>query len=192
MPKIKNTEKTKNSGKKKNILSEIKWGESYISLILGAIVVFIAVMLIIFVVKNKNFNGTKDTASTSELKTVKMYEVKEGEDLWSISEKLYGSGYNWVDLAEVNKLDNPSLIYVGTKLAIPEVKPKVIIAEANKDQKVSIKTDSYTVVEDDNLWEIAVRAYGDGYKWVEIAKANNLENPDLIFAGNTLKLPRAS
>ncbi|PIZ97158.1 MAG: lectin, partial [Candidatus Levybacteria bacterium CG_4_10_14_0_2_um_filter_35_8] len=37
---------------------------------------------------------------------------------------------------------------------------------------------------------IAVRAYGDGYRWVDIARANGLENPDLIFSGNVLKIPR--
>jgi nucleoid-associated protein YgaU len=49
---------------------------------------------------------------------------------------------------------------------------------------------SYTVVEGDNLWDIAVRKYGDGYRWVDIAKANNLPNPDLIYPGSKFTLPR--
>jgi nucleoid-associated protein YgaU len=40
------------------------------------------------------------------------------------------------------------------------------------------------------LWTIAVRAYGDGYKWTEIAKANKLVNPNLIHPGNVFVLPR--
>ncbi|MEK7534382.1 MAG: LysM peptidoglycan-binding domain-containing protein [Patescibacteria group bacterium] len=67
--------------------------------------------------------------------------------------------------------------------------------EKKKTQKEEIKTnliigDSYKVAKEDSLWDIAVRAYGDGYKWVEIAKQNNLENPDLIFSENVLKIPR--
>jgi putative chitinase len=54
----------------------------------------------------------------------------------------------------------------------------------------SITGDSYTVVKGDNLWKIAVRAYGDGYRWVEIAKVNNLHNPNLIHPGNVFQLPR--
>lgn len=53
-----------------------------------------------------------------------------------------------------------------------------------------ITGDSYTVVRGDNLWTICERAYGDGTKWVEVAKANELVNPDLIHAGNVFVLPR--
>lgn len=48
---------------------------------------------------------------------------------------------------------------------------------------------SYKIVEGDNLWDISIRAFGDGYRWVEIARLNNLSNPDLIFPGTTLNLP---
>jgi len=46
------------------------------------------------------------------------------------------------------------------------------------------------VVKGDNLWQIALRAYGDGYQWVKIARENKLANPDLIHSGNILKIPR--
>jgi len=49
---------------------------------------------------------------------------------------------------------------------------------------------TYTVVRGDTLWDIAERAYGSGYKWVDIARANNLQNPDLIHRGNVFTLPR--
>jgi nucleoid-associated protein YgaU len=49
---------------------------------------------------------------------------------------------------------------------------------------------SYTVVKNDSLWKISVRAYGDGFKWTEIAQNNNIANPGLIHPGNTLTLPR--
>ena len=200
MPKTKksqNTTRVAIKTKSQSLFSEIKWGESYVSLVLGAVVVVVAVLLVLAFVKNKGFNNTQETSSTAtQTKTPKTYEVKQGDDLWTISQKLYGSGYNWVDLAKENNLDNPSMLYAGTKLAIPEVKPKVIIAQAQKAPTVdtansnSIKGTSYTIQKGDSLWDISVRAYGDGYKWTEIAKANNLDNPDLIFSGNVLKLPR--
>lgn len=51
------------------------------------------------------------------------------------------------------------------------------------------KEGEYTVQTGDSLWKIAAAQYNDGYKWVEIAQANGLENPDIIHAGNVLKLP---
>lgn len=48
---------------------------------------------------------------------------------------------------------------------------------------------SYTVVRGDSLWKIAVAVYGNGYRWSEIAQLNNLDNPDIIHAGNILQLP---
>lgn len=62
------------------------------------------------------------------------------------------------------------------KTAVPEI-PKISGTE-------------YVVKPGDTLWDIAVRSYGDGYKWVEIAQKNNLTNPDLIFSGNNLIITR--
>lgn len=64
-------------------------------------------------------------------------------------------------------------------------KNDTVIASGSK-----ISGNTYVIQEGDDLWDIAVRAYGDGYKWTEIAAANNLENPDIIHVNNTLKLPR--
>ena len=179
------------------LLSQIKWGESYTSLFLGAVVVVVALVLVFSFLRGKS-NQTQQTTSTSVTpeeqivngKVVpKNYTVKEGEDLWHIAQNLYGSGYNWVDLAQGNNLINPSVITVGAKLTIPNVKAKTATSDEVM-QANSIKGTSYTVASGDYLWDIALRAYGDGFKWVEIAKANNLANPNLVHPGNVLKLPR--
>ena len=47
----------------------------------------------------------------------------------------------------------------------------------------------YTVVKGDTLWAIAQKYYGDGNKYKDIAKANNLSNPDIIHAGQKLLIP---
>lgn len=55
--------------------------------------------------------------------------------------------------------------------------------------RVSLPT-SYTVVRGDSLSKIAQKFYGDGSKWVEISKANNLAKPSVIHAGNVLSIPK--
>lgn len=194
---VKTKKTTVKSPTNNNFLSQIKWGESYTSLFLGAVVVVVALILVFSFLKGKT-DKTQQTTSTSvtaEEQVVngkvvpKVYTVKEGEDLWNIAQTLYGSGYNWVDLASENKLTNPGLIEVGAKLTVPNVEVKTPTSD-EVVQVNSIKGTSYTVVYGDYLWDIALRAYGDGFKWVEIAKANNIIDPNIIHPGNVLKLPR--
>lgn len=64
-------------------------------------------------------------------------------------------------------------------------RPTVAVPTAEK-----IAGTTYKIVEGDTLWDIATRAYGDGYRWVEIASNNKIANPDLIYAGNTVNLKR--
>lgn len=47
----------------------------------------------------------------------------------------------------------------------------------------------YTVVPGDNLWNIAVTYYGDGTRYPEIATANAIPDPNLIFPGQVLLIP---
>lgn len=178
----------------KSFLKSLKLNESTISGVLGAIVIVVVGILVVNYFRGKEGivpPGSKESAVESTLPQT--HTVTKGENLWKIAEKYYGSGYNWVDLAGENNLSNAGLIEEGQSLIIPEVEAK--LATSDVREKVSEKTNAisgatYRVVKGDTLWSIAIRAYGDGYKWVEIAKENNLANPNLIHPGNILTLPR--
>lgn len=47
---------------------------------------------------------------------------------------------------------------------------------------------TYKVQKGDSLWAIAVKFYGNGSRWGEIQKANNLKDT-LIITGQTLIIP---
>lgn len=47
----------------------------------------------------------------------------------------------------------------------------------------------HTVVKGDTLWAIAQKYYGNGSRYPEIAKANNISNPDVISVGQKLLIP---
>lgn len=236
----------------RGFFSSIRWGESYVSLIFGAIVVIVAAALGLFYVKFQQPKGEilppaqisrviKATVSpspsisaqqatgnaitisptpapiqtTAKNQKQKTYIVQKNDDLWNIAMKEYGSGYSWVSIAEANHLANPGRIYTGDALIIPSVTP-ILVQNNTKIQQVTprpvlkyispsvavtptpatsivgngITAGAYTVQKGDTLWSIAVRAYGDGYKWVNIAKANKLVNPGVIHAGNILNIPR--
>lgn len=50
---------------------------------------------------------------------------------------------------------------------------------------------SYTVVKGDSLSKIAKRFYGDAQQWRKIYEANQdqIKNPDLIYPGQTFRIP---
>jgi nucleoid-associated protein YgaU len=52
---------------------------------------------------------------------------------------------------------------------------------------------TYVVVKGDSLSKIAKREYGDAAKWNRIYEANQdiIKDPDLIYPGQTLKIPGA-
>lgn len=47
---------------------------------------------------------------------------------------------------------------------------------------------TYTVKKGDCLWNICKQYLGDGSKYPEIAKLNNISNPNLIYPGQVIKL----
>src|SRR3989344_2138681 len=49
---------------------------------------------------------------------------------------------------------------------------------------------NYTVKEGDTLFLIAEKYYNDGYKYEELAKANNLSNVNAIETGQVLEIPK--
>jgi len=181
----------------KGILKALKLNESTISMVLGALVIVVVGVLVINYFRGREPGTTLPTGVTTEEESMSLprtHTVVAGETLWSIAEKYYESGYNWVDIAQENKLANAGLIESGQKLSIPDVPAKLATAEKQEitsgSGETAISGSTYEVVKGDSLWKIAVRAYGDGYRWVEIAKENELLNPNIIHAGNILILPR--
>ncbi|MFH1244418.1 MAG: LysM peptidoglycan-binding domain-containing protein [bacterium] len=190
--------------KLKQLLKTIKLNESMLSMLFGIVTVILIGVLVFRMYKVAKPEITTE-ADNTEVATEKVgeveVEVKEdgkkypaelpetvkvapGDHLWKIAEQYYGSGYNWVEIAKANELKDPSRITVGQELKLPKVaviQPKV--AE-------QIEGESYTVVKGDNLWNISVRAYGDGYKWSEVANFNELKTPNYIEVGQVIKLPR--
>lgn len=62
-----------------------------------------------------------DTDDSADRK--KSYFVQKGDCLWSIADKLLGDGLGWTEIYEVNRDvigEDPNLIYIGTKLWLPQ------------------------------------------------------------------------
>lgn len=159
-------------------------------MVLGALVIVIVGILVVNYFRDRRIGKISEIATQNQINSeVKMHKVAKGENLWAIAEKYYGSGYNWVDIAEENNLKDASVISADQELVIPNVESKKLTVKEVKTAD-SITGATYEVVKGDSLWTIAVRAYGDGYQWSKIAQENKLADPNLIHPGNILVLPR--
>ncbi len=188
----------KKSDYKKLIVNTLR--QKYPYFFLGLSLLVVSYLIVINFITPKNLFPIKKTAPTPNktkeisAKTEKKYSVKQGDHLWQIAEKTYGSGYYAYDIASANKITNPNIIIPGQELILPTITPqtpnKGEVASAASSKKVTIKESKYLVQPGDSLWKIALTAYGDGYAWVKIAAANKLTNPDIIHPGNILIVPK--
>ena len=122
---------------------------------------------------------------------------------------------NVTRIFEANRgvLKSPDDIHVGQKLIIPALKneaenafsgslfesvkstigikppsykaPTVLLTKTTAAQS----SKQYIVCEGDNLWRIADKQLGDGERFREIIKLNNLEDEDCLTVGMRLKVP---
>ncbi len=171
--------------------------ESYVSMILGiAVIVVIGTLIYSYMTRKTQAPGiSQETGANGEEKLTSLptiHIVIEGETLWDIAEKYYKSGYNWEDLQRSNNIANADYIETGQKLTIPVVTPIIPQQGELTSAAASVlapQKKTYTVVAGDSLWQIAINQYQDGFMWSNIAKANNLVNPNLIHPRNVFVLP---
>jgi len=57
------------------------------------------------------------------------------------------------------------------------------------EQMAAPAAQTYTVEAGDTLWAIAERFYGDGNRYLEIANASGVSNPDAVDVGQVLTIP---
>jgi LysM repeat protein len=117
--------------------------------------------------------GSVTPVPTTQPPSTTTYVVQRGDTLWSIARR-YGTTVQAIAL--LNNIANPSLIYVGQRLCI----------SGEVEEPAPPTTRIHVVQPGETLSSIA-RRYGTTY-WA-IAMANNLVNPNVIYAGQRLVIP---
>lgn len=100
--------------------------------------------------------------------------VKRGDTLSEIAQ-MYNTSYQY--LAKINNIINPNLIFVGERIYIPTLE-KSNIGDTNHIL--------YIVKRGNNLTQIS-RLYNVSIE--SIVELNEISNPNLIFAGELLRIP---
>jgi 5'-nucleotidase / UDP-sugar diphosphatase len=103
-----------------------------------------------------------------EIAKYNTYVIKSGDTLSKIAAKL---SMTWENLAKINSLENPNLIFAGKTLNVPM-----------SDEAANM----YKVKSGDTLSTIASQY---GVSWKKLQQLNNLENPHLILPLQELIVP---
>ena len=112
--------------------------------------------------------------------------VQRGESLAIIAAQ-YGTTY--IELARMNGIEDPDVLHVGQVLQVPA--PAGASAPATGGEPAPAPqpaTATYTVQRGDSLATIAAK-YNITY--IELARMNGIEDPDVLKVGQVLKVPGA-
>ena len=100
--------------------------------------------------------------------------VRRGDTLSRIARE-YNTSYQY--LAKINNIPNPNLIYIGEKIKVPILEKDTINDTSHR---------LYIVKRENTLTQIA-REFNVTIQ--EIVELNDITNPNLIFAGEILRIP---
>ena len=189
--------------------SEVESRQSKISMVLGGLIILVMGILVFnYINKDKASLGPAQSTEISSAEDVSSenlpgkYTVKEGDTLFTVAEKYFKDGFKYGEIAKANKLTNPNEITTGSVIEIPKLEAQAISSPEPSEEPLStgtgggnttiwgerIEGNTYTVVAGDWLSKIAGRAYGDIMAFEKIAKANNIQNPDIIEPGTVLRM----
>lgn len=129
------------------VQKELNLNQSYLSLVLGLLIVLVAGVLVF-----NYFKGNKDdlipaqqaenenqTADVDPSNLPGKYTVKEGDTLYTIAEQYYQDGLKYSEIVNTNKLDNENSITVGQVLQIPKVQSQAVQPEATPSPATETK-----------------------------------------------------
>ena len=121
-----------------------------------------------------NSSVPTDTTSEPEENTREII-VMRGDTLSQIAAE-YNTSYQY--LARINNIPNPNLIYVGQRIEVPNNLETTDINDASHKLYIVQRGDTLTAISQE--FDVSI---------VSIVELNDIANPNLIFAGEILRIP---
>lgn len=100
-----------------------------------------------------------------------------------------GDIYYSIELKRYKPYSAKKVVVLTTQISNVSAVKKEIISKAPSRPVTKATPKTHVVIKGDTLWGIAKKYLGNGSRYPEIAKLNNIKNPDLIIDGQVLKIP---
>lgn len=111
------------------------------------------------------------------------YIVSKGDNLSSISKKIYGNSNKYMDIARRNGITDVNSLKIGQKLIIDD---NINKATANKNN-ISNNKRQYIVSKGDTLTKIA---HDNNTTLNDLVKLNNIKDINSILIGQVINIPK--
>ncbi len=143
--------------------------------------------------------ATRATVSPDTTAASDTYTVQPNDSLWTISQKVFGDGRYYNDIARANPGINPNRLQVGQQLKLPS---RAALTSAETAGRSAAAADAapidtarqYRVQSGDSLHRIAQRLYGSSAMADELYQLNRQligADPAKLKVGMVLQLPAA-
>ena len=135
----------------------------------------------------------------------KVFGIGDANAAEQIKESIEANNPGVTDLTV--SLDDEVCTVSGTCDSV-EAKEKVVLMTGNMEgvgsvngdgltapeREVAVEVEYYTIKSGDTLWAIASKFLGNGSKYTEIFEANRevIEDPDKIFPGQKIRIPKSA
>ncbi|MCX6131345.1 MAG: LysM peptidoglycan-binding domain-containing protein, partial [Proteobacteria bacterium] len=124
--------------------------------------------------------GTPAGPGLPEMGSKMSYIVQKGDTLAKISQRVYGDGSKWTEIANFTGLANPRLIYPGDVVYYQLTEQSMKFSSTYE----SVKRSEIQIQQGDTLATISGRVFGNSSLWKLIWRQNDrIDNPDRLTAG---------
>ncbi|MFO0704048.1 MAG: LysM peptidoglycan-binding domain-containing protein [Patescibacteria group bacterium] len=171
-------------------VSELKslFQDKFFMLLLGISVAIVLLSTVYSAVKPKS----TETASNVMVQEQKNDQKSESSSIAGIEENTPTNTPVATDTSVPTNTVAPTQVNTKTQVKTSPTIAPTNIPSITPVQNVKPGQKEYTVKSGDTLWAIAEMAYGSGYNFVDIAKANNISNYNMISEGTKLNLPQVT